>query len=175
MPNDLPDKVYPQKPEDIEKLVFNHYRRLQKLKERAAIDGKNIPPEVLIEIEDIEKTLEELGVDLNVHSMVEYQKAVIQELKSAKIQLSKEALQKVIEVTYDKFIDIALPEVMTIVGQVYARPIGSLYIEIAQKDQRIGQLEKALTALWDDLSVKEKSRLSSGVVEQVGNIFKNDE
>lgn len=46
--------------EDIKKLINRHQRRLQKLQERQASQGINTPPEVLIEIEDIERDLGKL-------------------------------------------------------------------------------------------------------------------
>lgn len=44
----------------IEKIIHQHRRRLQILKERKAQLGVNTPPEVLTEIEDIESQLEEI-------------------------------------------------------------------------------------------------------------------
>ncbi len=43
--------------EDSQKLIINHNRRLQKLKEKQAILGYHTPPEILTEIEDIESEL----------------------------------------------------------------------------------------------------------------------
>ncbi len=51
-------------PEDIQKLINRYSRRLQKLKERQAVQGLNTSPEVLIEIEDIEVELERLQSQL---------------------------------------------------------------------------------------------------------------
>ncbi|MCL4300063.1 MAG: hypothetical protein KJ077_30295 [Anaerolineae bacterium] len=50
---------------DIEKLIELNLRRLQKLKEQQALKGLNTPPEVLIEIEDIEAQLEQLQTHLS--------------------------------------------------------------------------------------------------------------
>lgn len=50
---------------DIEKLIQLSLRRLQKLKEQQALKGFNTPPEVLIEIEDIEAQIEQLQDRLN--------------------------------------------------------------------------------------------------------------
>lgn len=47
-------------PVAIETLLNNHQRRLQKLKEQKAKMGYSTPPEILNEIEDIEKEIEEL-------------------------------------------------------------------------------------------------------------------
>ena len=52
--------------EDIKKLICKHNRRLQKLKEQVAIAGHSVDPKVLIEIEDIEATIEELETKLKV-------------------------------------------------------------------------------------------------------------
>ncbi len=52
------------KKDDIEKLILNHNRRLQKLKEQKALYGHSIDPQILIEIEDIEGKLEELQIEL---------------------------------------------------------------------------------------------------------------
>ena len=43
---------------DIKRLIVNHERRLQKLKEQQAIEGRSADPKILIEIEDIEKTID---------------------------------------------------------------------------------------------------------------------
>lgn len=51
-------------PEDIKKLIAEHNRRLQKLKEKEARFGLNTPPEILTEIEDIEAELVELQTQL---------------------------------------------------------------------------------------------------------------
>ncbi len=45
---------------DVTQEIINHERRLQKLKERRAIEGRSTDPADLIEIEDIETILEEL-------------------------------------------------------------------------------------------------------------------
>lgn len=50
--------------DDLKKLITNHRRRLQKLKERQALEGLSVDPTVLIEIEDIEARLLELQRDL---------------------------------------------------------------------------------------------------------------
>lgn len=50
---------------DIEKIIQLSLRRLQKLKEQQALKGLNTPPEVLIEIEDIEAQLEQLQTRLS--------------------------------------------------------------------------------------------------------------
>lgn len=51
--------------ENLEKLKSNHERRLQKLKEKQALQGQNTPAELLIEIEDIEAAIKELQIELN--------------------------------------------------------------------------------------------------------------
>jgi hypothetical protein len=51
---------------EIQELITNYHRRLQKLKEKEATFGINTPPEVLIEIEDIEAKVEQLKKDLKV-------------------------------------------------------------------------------------------------------------
>ncbi|MFC1975783.1 hypothetical protein ACFLXQ_05255, partial [Chloroflexota bacterium] len=50
--------------DDLQKLINNHKRRLQKLKEREALKGLDVEPEVTIEIEDIEKKLNKLQPEL---------------------------------------------------------------------------------------------------------------
>jgi formylglycine-generating enzyme required for sulfatase activity len=50
--------------DDILKLIAKHQRRLQKLKERQAVEGIGTPPEVLTEIEDIEAEIERLRAKL---------------------------------------------------------------------------------------------------------------
>jgi hypothetical protein len=52
-------------PENINKLIAEHHRRLQKLKEKEARFGLNTPPEILTEIEDIEAELTSLHNKLN--------------------------------------------------------------------------------------------------------------
>ena len=49
---------------DHKKLIYKHHRRLQKLKEKEAILGLNTPPEILIEIEEIEAKIAELESEL---------------------------------------------------------------------------------------------------------------
>lgn len=49
----------------IQKLITNKQRRLQKLKEQQSLFGLNTPPEILIEIEDIESDLKKLKTELN--------------------------------------------------------------------------------------------------------------
>ena len=46
--------------EDAQKLIERHQRRLQKLQESRATQGISTPPEVLTEIEDIERELGKL-------------------------------------------------------------------------------------------------------------------
>jgi formylglycine-generating enzyme required for sulfatase activity len=50
--------------DDIQKLITEHRRRLQKLRERQAKQGINTPPEVLTEIEDIEAQIDRLRTEL---------------------------------------------------------------------------------------------------------------
>jgi hypothetical protein len=50
--------------DDIKNLIRNHNRRLQKLKERKALEGLNTSPEILIEIEDIEDEVTNLEKEL---------------------------------------------------------------------------------------------------------------
>jgi hypothetical protein len=50
--------------DDIKKLITNHQRRLQKLKELQALQGLSIDPKILIEIEDIETEVKELQTEL---------------------------------------------------------------------------------------------------------------
>lgn len=50
--------------EDIQKLIELYNRRLQKLREQEALKGINAPPEILIEIKDIEDKLTGLQVEL---------------------------------------------------------------------------------------------------------------
>ena len=49
---------------NIEKLIQNHKRRLQYLKEKQALCGLDTSPEILIEIEDIETTIKKLRMEL---------------------------------------------------------------------------------------------------------------
>lgn len=50
--------------DDIKKLIVEHNRRLQKRQEQQARLGVNTPPEILIEIEDIEAEIEKLQTEL---------------------------------------------------------------------------------------------------------------
>lgn len=50
--------------DELRKLIIKHQRRLQKLKEQQATFGINTPPEIFIEIEDIEAELERLQTKL---------------------------------------------------------------------------------------------------------------
>ncbi|MDY6868879.1 MAG: AAA family ATPase, partial [Chloroflexota bacterium] len=50
--------------DDIERLITSHTRRLQKLKERQAIEGLTVDPKIPIEIEDIETEIEGLRKEL---------------------------------------------------------------------------------------------------------------
>ncbi len=50
--------------EDIQKLITEHQRRLQKLRVQQALQGTSTPPEILLEIEDIEAKLRELEAEL---------------------------------------------------------------------------------------------------------------
>ena len=56
--------------ENIKNLVTAYNRRLQKLKERQALEGTSVDPLILIEIEDIEAKIKELcdtnGVNFSV-------------------------------------------------------------------------------------------------------------
>jgi hypothetical protein len=50
--------------DDIQQLIINHQRRLQKLREQQALQGLSVDPKILIEIEDIEKEIEKLEIEL---------------------------------------------------------------------------------------------------------------
>ncbi len=175
MVNNFPEKNHPQKPEDTQKLIVRYARRRQKLREREALDGKNTPPEILMEIEDIEEKLRQLGAELNAELVILYQKAVIDELKNAKVQLNEKAIQRIAEILYDKFIEIVIPKVVDVGGQVYGKMVGSLYIEIVQKDQQIAQLEESLAILWNRLSATEKERLDPKITKRIENILRSAE
>lgn len=49
---------------NIKKLIENHQRRLQILKEQQALYGQNTSPHILIEIRDIELEIEKLKMEL---------------------------------------------------------------------------------------------------------------
>lgn len=48
------------RPDDLERLITKHTRRLQKLREQQAVYGKSVDPRIEIEIEDIEATIKQL-------------------------------------------------------------------------------------------------------------------
>jgi serine/threonine protein kinase len=50
--------------DNIKKLIVNFERRLQKLREQQALEGRTLDPKILIEIEDIKTAIEELQTDL---------------------------------------------------------------------------------------------------------------
>ena len=50
--------------DDIKKLITNHHRRLQKLREQQALYGISADPRILLEIEDIEAKIERLQTNL---------------------------------------------------------------------------------------------------------------
>jgi len=52
--------------EDLKKLIHNHTRRLQILKEQKALEGRSVDPRVLIEIEDIEAEVKDLMTELAI-------------------------------------------------------------------------------------------------------------
>lgn len=52
--------------DDLEKLIKEHNRRLQKLKEQEARYGYSVDPGILLEIEDIEAKLEKLQAELKM-------------------------------------------------------------------------------------------------------------
>lgn len=56
---------------DLQNLIMTHHRRLQKLKEQQALSGRSTEPEILIEIEDIEKALAELQGELEGDDLIE--------------------------------------------------------------------------------------------------------
>jgi len=65
---EMPDEVI-QKKETIARLILNHQRRLQKLKEHQTNPGDNKPsPAVKIEIEDIEAEIEQLKATMENES-----------------------------------------------------------------------------------------------------------
>ncbi len=50
--------------DEIQRLINHHSRRLQKLKEQQAIQGLNVHPQILMEIEDIQEEIQQLRIDL---------------------------------------------------------------------------------------------------------------
>lgn len=64
-PETMPSKT------DLQNLIMTHHRRLQKLKEQQALSGRSTEPEILIEIEDIEKALAELQGELEGDDLIE--------------------------------------------------------------------------------------------------------
>ena len=50
--------------DDIQKLIVNYERRLQKRKEQKALFGLDAPPHILTEIEDIEAEIKKLHTEL---------------------------------------------------------------------------------------------------------------
>lgn len=54
--------MYPE--EMLRKLINNHYRRLQKLKEKEALYGLSVDPGIPLEIEDIEERITKLEQEL---------------------------------------------------------------------------------------------------------------
>jgi hypothetical protein len=62
--------------DDIKKLIRNHTRRLQKLKEQQALAGVAVDPRILIEIEDIEREIENLQTELKTFTDRDLEKEV---------------------------------------------------------------------------------------------------
>ncbi len=56
--------MYTSRQKDIERLIIYHTRRLQKLEELRALEGRSTDPKTLIEIEDVEKEISELQLEL---------------------------------------------------------------------------------------------------------------
>ncbi len=52
--------------DDIQKLISNHQRRLQLLQEQQALRGLSTPPDVVIEIEDVEAQIQALQAELEI-------------------------------------------------------------------------------------------------------------
>lgn len=52
--------------DDLKKLINNHHRRLQVLKEQKALTGWSADPRVLLEMEDIETELKDLRIELAI-------------------------------------------------------------------------------------------------------------
>lgn len=50
--------------DDVKNLINHNFRRLQKLKEKRALEGMSVDPKILIEIEDIEALIEKLQIEL---------------------------------------------------------------------------------------------------------------
>lgn len=50
--------------QNLQKLLATHYRRLQKLREQQAVDGRLTDPATLIEIEDIEAEIKKLQIEM---------------------------------------------------------------------------------------------------------------
>lgn len=54
-----------ERKENIQKLMYDYERRLQKLKEQKALKGLSTPTHILIEIEDVEKEIQPLRAELD--------------------------------------------------------------------------------------------------------------
>jgi predicted nucleic acid-binding Zn-ribbon protein len=60
--------------DEIEALITTHQRRLQKLNEQLAYEGKSADPKVSMEIEDIETKITELQLELPARLFICYKR-----------------------------------------------------------------------------------------------------
>ncbi len=107
------------------KLITNHKRRLQILKEKQVLDGKSVAPEILLEIENIEAKIEDLQNELGTETP---SRSSRHELKS-KLKQARRELEK-LEAQAGEYTVLTVPP--------------SLVNEIDAKRQKIKNLEARL-------------------------------
>jgi len=91
--------------DDLRRLIVNHQRRLQVLKEQQALYGRSTPPEIVIEIEDIEQLLQTLQAQLTdlPHIFISYKRNVEPD-ETVALQV-----HQVLSQQYPVFIDQVMP------------------------------------------------------------------
>jgi hypothetical protein len=138
-----------------------------------AFNGENqVDPAKLMELEDIEDKLKSLGIELNAQLMIKHLQREVEELKSKEPTLSQDTIQKIINITYDVFldttIDVAIEGVFGIVGGT----IGQVYIDLAAAEYKGKRLKGILIALWKALPDELKAATGADTVQTMENFLK---
>jgi hypothetical protein len=127
----------------LKKLIFNHNRRLQKLKEQHALEGPGVDPKILIQIEDIEAEIENL-------------QAALEELD--------ERAEESSESPPLKFSDLEEPQTANTGGSAF-------HIDIGDKAQNV-VIGENITNVHQAISQPPRAQVTESDLATIRNLFK---
>jgi transcriptional regulator with XRE-family HTH domain len=162
----------PSRRQYIENLIKNHHYRLQRLIEQKALRGLDTPPEVLIEIEDLEASIAELQTEFKALEKDSFDKETSRDSRKLGDQIQSSRQKDIIEnlLTIKKRRLQKLEETLALRGQgtppQILKEIEELKAAIAELQTELDDIQskqRVEVYLWGDFSSLSSDRMSAAI------------